>query len=119
MIEVIPTGLSDRTIGFRVAGRVDQDDMKSAAAAFESRLARHARLRVYVEIEDLKGMTPGALLEDLRMALGHFRDVEREAVVADAVWVGWLARAGNLLPGIEVRHFPRTERVQALAWIDA
>lgn len=119
MIEVIPTGLSDRTIGFRVAGRVDQGDMKAAVAAFEERLARHARLRVYVEIEDLKGMTPGALMEDLRMTLGHFRDVEREAVVADAVWVGVLARAGDLLPGVEVRHFPRTRKAEALAWLDA
>lgn len=119
MIEVIPTGLSERTIGFRVGGRVDEDDMKAAMAAFGARLGRHPRLRVYVEIEDLKGLTPGALMEDLRMTLGHFKDVEREAVVADAVWVGLLARAGDLVPGIEVRHFPRSRGAEALAWLDA
>jgi hypothetical protein len=91
MIELIPTGLDDRVLG----------------------------LRIYAEIQVLGRITPSALMEDLPLSMHHFRDVEREAVVADAGWLALLARVRDLIPDIEVRHFSWLEREGALKWINA
>jgi hypothetical protein len=118
MIEVIPTGLDDRVLGVRVTGPIERGDLDAVAAAFEEKLRRHKRLRIYAEIVDMGKVTPSALLEDLRLSMRHFRDVEREAIVADAGWLALLARAGNLVPGIEVRCFSWLDKGKALEWIN-
>jgi hypothetical protein len=117
MIELIPTVLDDRVLGMRIRGGIDRADLDTVAAAFEDKLERHARVRIYAEVEEVGGLTPAALLEDLRLSLRHFRDVEREAIVTDSGWLDLPAKAGNLLPGIEVRAFSWLDKGEALAWI--
>jgi hypothetical protein len=119
MIELIPTGPDERVLGMRISGPIERTDLDTVAAAFEEKLKRHRRLRIYAEVRDMGGITPAALMEDLRLSLRHFRDVEREAFVVDAHWLALLARAGDLLPGIEVRQFSWLEKDEALAWINA
>ncbi|MCG6985914.1 MAG: STAS/SEC14 domain-containing protein [Thiocapsa sp.] len=46
-------------------------------------------------------------------------EVEREAIVADPGWMASLAKIGDPLPAIEVRHFSRDQRDEALKWINA
>lgn len=118
MIELIPTGVDDRVVGIRIRGGIDRADLDAVAAAFEDKLERHSRVRIYAEVQDLGRLSPDALLQDLRLSVRHFRDVEREAIVTDAVWLDLLAKAGNLLPGIEVRAFAWPEKGKALAWIN-
>jgi len=63
------------------------------------------------------GMTAEALADDLRMALHHWRDIEREAVVTDERWIRALTPLGNLVPGIDVKAFALADRDAARAWI--
>ena len=119
MIELIPDGLDDRVLGLRISGSIGRPDLDAVAAAFEDKLGRHKRLRIYAEVQDLGGISPAALLEDLRLSIRHFREVEREAIVTEAGWLEVLARAGDLLPGIQVRHFSWLDKSVALEWINA
>lgn len=119
MIELIPDGLHDRVLGLRISGSIERPDLDAVGAVFEDKLGRHKRLRIYAEVQDLGGISPAALMEDLRLSVRHFRDVEREAIVTEAGWLEVLARAGDLLPGIAVRHFSWLEKSQALEWINA
>jgi hypothetical protein len=118
MIELISIVLDDRVLGLRISGPIEKKDLDIVAAAFDEKLARHRRLRIYVEVRDLGEIAPAALLEDLRLSLRHFRDVEREAIVADEDWLALLARVGDLLPGIDVRQFSFLEKDEAVAWIN-
>lgn len=118
MIELIPTGVDDRVLGICIRGGIDRADLDAVAAAFEDKLERHSRVRIYAEVQDLGRLSPDALLQDLRLSLRHVRDVEREAIVTDAGWLDLLAKTGNLLPGIEVRAFAWPEKGEALAWIN-
>jgi len=119
MIELIPNGFDDRVLGLRISGPIERADLDTIADEFGDKLERHKRLRIYAEVRDMGGIRPSALIEDLRLSLRHFKDVEREAIVADADWLALLARAGDLLPGIEVRQFSWLEKDKALAWINA
>ncbi|MCU0835266.1 MAG: STAS/SEC14 domain-containing protein [Chromatiaceae bacterium] len=119
MIELISTGFEDRVLGLRVRGPIDRADVDAVAAVLADKRTRRERLRIYAEVEQLGGMSLPALLEDLRLTWRHFRDIEREAIVTDAAWLGLLARTGNLLPGIEVRRFPWSAQAEARRWIQS
>lgn len=117
MIEPVPIPV-DNVIGIRIGGKISGDDIALIAEEIEARLERHSKLRIYAEVDGLAGMTMNALLKDIAFSLRHFRDFEREAIVSDAAWLKRLAVIGDrVVPGIEVRHFYKSERDDALAWI--
>ena len=117
MIEPIPLPL-DNVVGFRVDGKISADDVSRIADEIEARLARHARLRVYAEVERFSGMSVEAFFKDLTFSIRHLRDFEREAIVSDAGWLEKLAFLGDrVLPNTQVRHFSKDRRDEALEWI--
>ena len=119
MLTIIPTD-SEQTVGFTITGRVESDDIDQAAQVIEEKLKTHDKLRIYAEIGHMQGMSFPALLKDLKFALKHFQDFEKEAIVADNKWWQRLAFVGNqLVPGIEVRCFSLSEKDTALQWINA
>jgi hypothetical protein len=118
MIELIPTDLDERVLGLRINGPIEKADLDLVAIAFEEKLRRYPRIRIYTEVQDIGSISPAALIENLRLSLGHFHDVERQAIVADAYWLALLAQAGNLLPNTDVRQFSWSEKGKAIAWIN-
>ncbi|MGK7910341.1 MAG: STAS/SEC14 domain-containing protein [Synechococcus sp.] len=93
--------------------------IKRIADEVTQRLETHDRLRLYGEVKDWTGITPKALFEDIKFALQHFHDFEREAIVSDKAWLNAMAKEGaRLFPSIEVRHFSWDDRVAALTWVE-
>jgi hypothetical protein len=117
MIEMISTDPADRVLRLRITGKIDREDLDAVSAELETRLNTHPKLRIYAEIEELKGMSLRALMRDLRLSARHFRDVDKEAVVTDIKWIRRLARIGNVLPGVAVRRFSGHDKDEALRWI--
>jgi hypothetical protein len=117
MIEVIPTGPDDRVLGLRINGAIERADVETAGAALKEKLTRHKRVRIYTEIVDPSTVSPLAVIENLKVALRHFRDVERQAIVADAFWLDPFAGAADLIPGVRVRHFSWMDKGEALRWV--
>ncbi|MEM9534587.1 MAG: STAS/SEC14 domain-containing protein [Cyanobacteria bacterium P01_A01_bin.3] len=118
MIETIPTA-DGRIIGFSIDGAIDEADIKRITDEVMQRLTTHDRLRLYAEVKDWTGITPKALFDDVKFALQHFRDFEREAIVSDKAWLNAMAKAGDrLFPSIEVKHFGWDERAAALTWVE-
>jgi SpoIIAA-like len=84
------------------------------------RLNRHDKLRIYYEVAaDFAGLDPGAVWEDTKVGLSHFRHWERFAVVTDAEWIKHAVTLfGFLMPG-ELRVFPLADAARAREWIAA
>lgn len=117
MIETIPFD-ADNIVGFRIAGKLSGETFDAIETSLDDKLRRHDKVRVYVEMPRFEGMTAEAVFDDLRLAMRHWRDIEREAVVTDATWVRKLTPLGDAMaPGIEVKAFSTDEREQAKAWI--
>ena len=118
MLEILPA--PGTVVAIRAAGRPDESDIERAIQAVAAALARQDRGALYVEI-DVAGMTPGALVRDVRYGLGKLRELHRlpqAAVVTNQDWVRWIARVEQMvLPGIKVRVFPPAEKDAALAWV--
>lgn len=116
MIEVIPTETGN-VIGLIVDGKIETNDVDRVSTLIDERLKTHEKLRVYVELKHLGGISLEALLEDLKLALRHLQHFEKKAVVCEPTWFTQLGVASaRLFPQIEVKCFSWSEQEQAREW---
>lgn len=117
MIEIIPTETGN-VVGFIIDGKIETNDIEKVATLVEEKLKDHDKLRVYVELKHLGGISLEALLEDLKLAIRHVQHVEKKAVVSEQSWLINLAASGaKLFPQIEVKCFSWSEQDQAREWV--
>ena len=109
-------GLPAGVIGFTVKGKIVASDYTAVMTpAVESALAAGG-VRLVLVFESFDGMTGGAVLEDLKMGVGHLSAWKRVALVSDIDWMNHLvALFGWMSPG-EMKRFPLAERDAAITW---
>ncbi len=117
MLEIIPFE-EGNIIGFRLSGKMEDDEFDKVVGLLEERLKEHKKLRVYAEVEEFKGMSVNTFMKDLHYSLKHWRDFDKEAVVSDKGWLKtWVNIAGPLFPHIDVKHFSFEEKEKAKEWV--
>jgi hypothetical protein len=122
MLTLIPD-LPSNVVGVEADGKVTSEDYERllVPAVEAARTASpEGKVRVlYVLHDDFPDYTAGAIWEDTKLGLGHFRAWERIAVVCDADWLRKSLRAfAWMLPG-EVKAFALDDLDDARAWITA
>ena len=116
MIEKL-SGLPDGVVGFEVSGKVSAEDFRDVVIPEIEKAAQSGEVRFVVVIPEFRGMTPGALWEDLKVAFENFRKWKRIALISDIQWMHHMTTVfGWMTPG-EVKTFPMSERDQAIAWV--
>ena len=117
MIEFISM-TEDNVLGFRIVGKIDGTSVERLAEALDGKLKRLPFVKVYIEVEKVEGISFAALVKELRLALRHVGEIEREAIVSHGDWMGTaLHLAGKIFPGTTVKHFTFEEKPNALEWI--
>ena len=113
------SGLPAGVIGFETTGKLRAEDYRDVVLPALERAAAGGEVRFVVVIGEFQGMSGGALWQDLKVGVEHFRAWKRIAVVTDIEWVDhMIALFGWMTPG-EVRHFPLAQRDEAIAWAAA
>jgi SpoIIAA-like len=108
----VPAGV----IGFEVLGAVRAEDYRDVVLPALERAAAAGEVRFVVVIPDFQGMSGGAIWQDLKVGIEHFRMWKRIALVTDIEWMDRMTSMfGWMTPG-EVRHFPLVQREDALVW---
>jgi hypothetical protein len=108
----------DKVVGLGIDHKITGEDISRIVQVIDTRLERHPKLRVYAKVEPISGLSAGAPLKYIGLALRHSRRSEREAIVSDAAWLGKLATIGERkFPGIGMRHFTTSENDRTLQWI--
>ncbi|MGB3509339.1 MAG: STAS/SEC14 domain-containing protein [Microcoleaceae cyanobacterium] len=117
MIEIIPTP-NENIVGFNIDGKIETSDIDKVTNLVEQRLKSQTKLRVYVEVKNLQGISLEAFWEDLKFALRHLKDFDKKAVVCEEGWMTKLAAASNkIFTNIEVKCFTFSEKDQAMEWV--
>ena len=110
-------------LGYRVDGKIDRADIERAFAEFDRLVATDRKIRVYVEVQSLGGITPEALWRDMQLGVPRLKDlgrVEKMALVTEVDWLRSAAGMGSALPGLlRLRTFTGAEQAEARAWIQA
>ena len=112
------SGSSGNVLGFKIGEDITGEDVRDMSRIMSETIAASGKIRLLIEIEGFRHMEPEALLEKLRFARDHAREIERMAVLSNRVWkvMGENRRTDNYS---EVEHFDRYEMEAAWKWVRA
>lgn len=111
----MPAGVT----GFETVGTIKAEDYRAVVLPALERASAAGEVRFVVVVPEFHGMSGGAMWDDLEVGIEHLTAWKRMALVTDIEWMKHMTRMfGWMTPG-EVRHFPLTERDQAIAWAAA
>ena len=118
MIEQRDTGHED-LLEFRMSGAVTDEDYKSVLVpAIDKAIEQSDRIRVLIVLEsDLKDFTLGAMMDDARMGLKHWRGFDRVAVVTGSAGMRRTIKAFWVFMPCPVKVFAPDEIDEARRWL--
>ena len=109
--------LPDGVLGFEASGKLSAEDYRDVIIPALERAADAGEVRWLVVVKDFKGLSGGALWQDLKVGFEHFRSWKRIALVTDIEWMQHVTSLfGWMTPG-QVRHFPTAEMYQSVSWV--
>lgn len=118
MLSEIPN-LPPGVIGYEVSGKLETEDYRDTLLPALQAAAEAGEVRIVIVIPKFEGFSGGALWQDMKMGVEHWRAWRRIALVTDVEWMvhgsqwfGWMT------PG-EVKQFSMAERDDAIAWAAA
>jgi hypothetical protein len=103
----------------RLTGKLRREDYQRFVPEVERLIRQHGKLRLLVQMHDFHGWTAGALWEDLKFDLKHFRDIERLALVGDKTWEQGMAWFCKPFTSATIRYFDQKAADEAWKWIRA
>lgn len=104
-----------RILECRITGRLKKEDYGLFVPETERLIEQHGKIRIYVELVDFHGWSAGALWEDIKFDLKHFRDIERIVIVGEDTWEKGMASFCKPFTTAEVSYFPYDRREEARA----
>jgi hypothetical protein len=107
-----------KVLEVRVSGKLAKEDFECLVPEFERLVDEHGKIRVLFEMVDFHGWSGGALWEDLKFEVKHFKDIERLAMVGDRVWEKTMAVFCKPFTTAQIRYFDRVEIDQARDWLE-
>ncbi len=101
----------------KVNGKLSKSDYETFAPRVEESIVQHGKIRILLVMEDFHGWEMGALWEDIKFDVKHFRDIEKLAMVGDAKWEQWMAAFCKPFTTASVKSFRVAQLDQAAAWL--
>jgi hypothetical protein len=109
-------GMPAGVVGFEASGTLRAEDYRDIVLPALQRASEQGDIRFVVVIPDFKGISGGAIWEDLKIGFSHLRKWKRIALVTDIEWMSHLTTLfGWMTPG-ETKVFRLAERDAAVAW---
>ena len=119
MIGVLDLG--PRVLAYSINGKIEKPDIERVIADMDAKVPTAEKVRLYVEVNELSGITPEALFRDLQLGvprMQYLMRIERLAVVSDSSTVRTFATAqAKLARWFETRVFESGRNAVALAWV--
>lgn len=108
----------DDTIGLACEGKLSESDLKRMHALLHERLQETSKPGLVLNLTRFEGYEGAtALLEDLKIDIGHRNDFGRVAVVGEGALMEWGSRFADVLTKVELRQFDPEEMDAAVAWV--
>ena len=72
-----------KVLTIKVVGKLTKEDYKIFVPKVEQLIQRFGKVRILFEMKDFHGWSAGALWQDIKFDIKHFRYIERLALVGD------------------------------------
>ena len=100
-----------------VSGKLEKEDYEAFVPEIDKEIDSHGTVRILFDMVGFHGWTLGALFEDTKFAIKHYRGIERVAFVGDKRWEKGLAAFCKPFTKAEIRYFDITACGYARAWL--
>jgi hypothetical protein len=116
MVEQLPQS-SDRVLGFKLSGKLHDEDYKAFVPVIDAALAKQDKVRLLAQLEDFHGWDLHALWDDIKFATTHCTKLDRIAIVGDKKWEAWMAKVCKPFTLARIEFFNPADIDQAWAWL--
>jgi hypothetical protein len=116
MMEILPSP-KENVLLVKITGNITKEDYDRLVPVMEAKIQQHGKIKLYTELENLGLPTLGALWEDIKMDVKHYRDFSHVAVVGEPEWLASITKLVAPLVPAEVRVFSLEEKDAAMQWI--
>jgi len=106
-----------KIIVLNLTGKLTKEDYAQFTPEVEQAVKAHGKVRMLVRMHDFHGWTVGAVWEDTKFSLHHFKDIERLALVGETKWEAGMAVFCKPFTMAKVRYFDESKADEATAWI--
>lgn len=116
-VNIVHEDITSEVVEIHVSGKLTKEDYEQFVPEIESLIQRYGCIRLLFEMRDFHGWTAGALWEDTRFTLKHFRDIERLAIIGQKRWQKGMATFCKPFTKAQIRYFDHAEAAQARQWL--
>jgi hypothetical protein len=106
-----------KVLELQLGGKVTREDYDQFVPVVERLVQEHGPIRILVQMHDFHGWTAGALWQDIKFDVKHFKDIERVATVGEKKWQHGMAIFCKPFTTATIRYFDHAAIDQARAWL--
>lgn len=108
----------DNVIEVRATGLLEEADYNHLLPKLRAAIEKHDRIRVLLEMQEVEGIIPKALIDEIAFDVEQLEHVERLAVIGDAAWEEALEKLTRPFTQAETRFFARGGKPEARRWLE-
>lgn len=117
MAETIDIVASGKLIEVRLTGKLTKEAYEKLVPVVDEQIKEFGKVRFLVILEDFHGWTMGALWEDTKFDLAHWRDIEKLAIVGETKWEEGMAAFCKPFTTAKIKYFDHAKLEDARKWI--
>jgi hypothetical protein len=103
----------------QASGKLTKADYERFVPETERLIKKFGKIRVLFDMHDFHGWEAGAVWEDIKFDVKHFKDIEKLAVVGERAWEHGMATFCRPFTTAAIKYFDRSQAAEARAWIEA
>src|SRR5580765_6839170 len=112
MIEIL-SGLPAHTVGFKMSGKLHDEDYKKFVPLVDAAIASQGKVRILAQFHDFHGWDMHALWDDIKFSTTHCTKIERIALVGDKAWEKWMGAVCKPFTMAKIKYFDAAQIADA------
>lgn len=103
----------------KATGKLTKEAYEAFAPAVDEQIKENKKVRILFEMHDFHGWTAGAMWEDIKFDLKHWKDIERLAIVGESKWEEGMAVFCKPFTAAKIKYFDHTKVDEATSWLES
>jgi len=108
---------ADGMLEIRATGKLTKEFYTAFVPVVDEQIKQYGKLRILFVMHDFQGWTCGAMWEDCKFDLHHWRDIERLAIVGESKWEEGMATFCKPFTRATIKYFDHAQLEAARAWV--
>ena len=106
-----------KVLAFRLSGKLHDRDYETFVPIVDAAVRAQGKVRLLAQFTAFEGWDAHAAWDDMKVAIRHYADFERIAMIGDRKWEEWMAKLCRPFTQASVRYFDAAQADAAWVWV--